>query len=212
MRFSERSRPWRLAGANAPTGSRAAPNRGRRAAVPDERGRPDFASGCWPSFSLRRRRLPAAAAVEIAFYSRELGGNNFPHAFVALHGTVDATGEQVDTSYGFTAHAVTPALLFGSVTGEVVVEGERQIARSNRQFALVLSDERYRAVMAVVERWRNRPQPSYNLNHRNCVHFVAELAEAVGLRVEYVQRLMKRPRSFLEHVRSLNPQLRRARP
>ena len=151
--------------------------------------------------------FPAAAAVEIAFYSRELGGNNFPHAFIALHGTLDATGEQVDTSYGFTAHAVTPAILFGSVTGEIVVEGPRQIARSNRQFALVLSDERYRTVMAVVERWRDRPQPSYNLNRRNCVHFVAEVAQALGLRVEYVQRLMKRPRSFLEHVRSLNPQL-----
>src|SRR5204862_341218 len=102
---------------------------------------------------------PAAAAVEIAFYSRELGGNNFPHAFVALRGTVDATGEAVDTSYGFTAKAVTPALLFGSVPGEVVVEGERQIARSDRQFALTLSDERYAALMAVIERWRDAPQP-----------------------------------------------------
>ena len=154
--------------------------------------------------------FPAAAAVEIAFYSRELGGNNFPHAFITLHGTIDATGERVDTSYGFTAHAVTPALLFGSVTGEVVVEGAREMTRSRRQFALILTDQRYRAVMAVVERWRNRPQPSYNLNHRNCVHFVAELAETVGLRVAYVQRLMKRPRSFLEHVRSLNSQLQAA--
>jgi len=150
---------------------------------------------------------PAAAAVEIAFYSRELGGDNFPHAFVALHGTVDSTGEAIDTSYGFTAHTVTPALLFGSVSGEVVVEGERQIERSDRQFALVLSDERYAAVMAVVDRWRNAPQPSYNLNHRNCIHFVAELAEAVGLRVERADRLMKRPRSFLQHVRELNPEL-----
>jgi hypothetical protein len=150
---------------------------------------------------------PATAAVEIAFYSRELGGNNFPHAFVALRGTVDATGERVDTTYGFTAKAVTPAILFGSVAGEIVVEGERQIARSTRQFAVILPDQRYRAVMAVVERWRSRPQPSYNLNRANCVHFVAELAEAVGLRVERVQRLMKRPRSFLQHVRGLNPQL-----
>jgi hypothetical protein len=150
---------------------------------------------------------PACAAVEIAFYSRELGGNNFPHAFVALRGTVDATGEQVNTTYGFTAHSVTPAVLFGSVTGEVVVEGERQMARSTRQFALLLTDERYQAVMAVVDQWRNRAQPSYNLNHRNCVHFVAELARTVGLRVEEVPRLMKRPRSFLLHVRELNPQL-----
>jgi hypothetical protein len=159
------------------------------------------------AFLLLGIQAPAAAAVEIAFYSRELGGDNFPHAFVALHGTIDASGEQVDTSYGFTAKAVTPALLFGSVAGEIVVEGARQIARSDRQFALTLTDARYAAVMAVVEEWRNRPQPSYNLNRRNCVHFVGALAEAAGLRVEYVQRLIKRPRSFLLHVRSLNPEL-----
>ena len=151
--------------------------------------------------------IPAVAAVEIGFYSRELGGNNFPHAFVTLTGTVDATGERVDTSYGFTARAVTPGLLFGSVAGEVIVEGPQQIARSDRQFALRLSDAQYAAVMAVVEQWQNRAQPSYNLNRRNCVHFVAELARTVGLRVENSDRLMKRPRSFLIHVRSLNPNL-----
>lgn len=149
----------------------------------------------------------ALAAVEIAFYSRELGGNNYPHAFVALRGTVDATGEAVDMSYGFTAKSVTPAILFGSVSGEVVVEGPEQIARSDRQFAFTLTDDQYRAVIAVVEAWRNRPQPSYNLNRRNCVHFVGEVAAAAGLRVEYARGLMKRPRSFLEHVRGLNPQL-----
>ena len=150
---------------------------------------------------------PAAAAVEISFYSRELGGNNFPHAFIVLRGTPDAGGEAVDTSFGFTAKAITPSLLFGSVAGEVVVEGPRQIARSDRQFALTLSDERYRAVMAVVERWRSRAQPSYNLNRRNCIHFVGEIAEAVGLRVDYDRRLMRRPRSFLQQVRSRNPAL-----
>lgn len=150
---------------------------------------------------------PAAAAVEIAFYSRELGGNNFPHAFVALRGTLDATGERVDTSLGFTAHSITPALLWGSVQGEVEIEGPHQIAASTRQFALALSDERYRQVMAVVEAWRHRAQPSYNLNHANCVHFVAALAVAAGLRVELIPRLMKRPRSFLIHVRELNPTL-----
>ena len=150
---------------------------------------------------------PAVASVEIAFYSRELGRNIFPHAFVTLRGSVDATGEQVDTIYGFTAKSITPAILLGSVAGEVV-ESENQVERSDRQFALTLSDERYRAVIDVVERWRSRPQPSYDMNRRNCVHFVAELAEAAGLRVERVQRLMKRPRSFLQHVRELNPEVR----
>jgi hypothetical protein len=150
---------------------------------------------------------PAGAAVEIAFYSRELGGNNFPHAFIALRGTDDSTGEQVDTTFGFTAHSVTPAILFGSVSGEIVVEGEGQMARSTRQFAVTLSDERYHAVMAVVDQWRNLPQPSYNMNHRNCVHFVAEIARTIGLRAEDVPGLMKRPRSFLLHVRAQNPEL-----
>lgn len=150
---------------------------------------------------------PAFAAVEIAFYSRELGANNFPHAFVVLKGSLDSTGEQVDTSLGFTAHSVTPAILLGSVRGEVVVEGERQIARSDRQFALTITDEQYRAAMAVVERWRNLPQPSYNLNRRNCVYFVSEIAVAIGLRVEITQRLSKRPRTFLQGLRALNPQL-----
>jgi hypothetical protein len=150
---------------------------------------------------------PAAAAVEIAFYSRELGGNNFPHAFVVLKGNVDSTGERVDTALGFTARSVTPAILLGSVTGEVQIERPQQIARSDRQFAVLLSDERYAAVMATVERWRLARQPSYNLNRANCVHFVAELARAAGLRVEQAERLMKRPRSFLIHVRTLNPGL-----
>lgn len=148
--------------------------------------------------------FPVAAAVEIGFYSRELGGNNFPHAFVTLSGTVDATGERVDTSYGFTARSVTPGILFGSVAGEVIVEGPEQVARSDRQFSLRLTDAQYAAVMAVVEQWRNRAQPSYNLNRRNCVHFVAEMARTVGLRIENADRLMKRPRSFLQHVRNLN--------
>lgn len=150
---------------------------------------------------------PAFASVQIAFYSRELGGNNFPHAFIVLKGAVDATGERIDTSLGFTAHSVTPALLFGSVRGEIVVEGEREIARSDRQFALTLTDDQYRTVMDVVDEWRTRAQPSYNLNRANCVHFVAAVARALGLNIEHAERLMKKPRSFLQLVRSQNPQL-----
>ena len=97
--------------------------------------------------------------------------------------------------------------MWGSVQGEVEIEGAHQIAVSTRQFALTLSDEHYRQVMAVVEAWRRRPQPSYNLNHANCVHFVAAVAMAAGLRVEMDPRLMKRPRSFLIHVREINPAL-----
>ena len=170
-------------------------------------GRPFGRRLCLLALLLFSLHAPAAAAVEIAFYSRELGGRIFPHAFVMLRGTVDATGEEVNTSMGFTAHSVTPAILLGSVRGMVQVEREERIAISTRQFALTLTDEQHCAVIAVAERWRNRPQPSYNLNRANCVHFVSELAVAAGLRVENAARLMKRPRSFLEHVRALNPGL-----
>lgn len=145
----------------------------------------------------------ALAAVEIAFHSRELGGS-FPHAFIRLTGTLDATGEAVDIAYGFTARTVSPAILFGAVPGEVFVESEARVRDSDRQFRLTLTDEQYRTVMAVVDEWRNRPQPSYRLSNANCIHFVAAVASALGLRVELVPRLMRRPRSFLIHQRSLN--------
>ncbi len=149
---------------------------------------------------------PAFSAVEISFYSRELG-TNFPHAFIVLRGTVDATGERVDTSLGFTAHSVSPAILLGSVRGEVEVLEAGYIARSNRQFAVTLTDDQYRRVLALAEEWRAAPQPSYNLRRHSCVHFVSAIAQAIGLRVEHAERLMNKPRSFLQLVRSQNPQL-----
>ncbi|MCE3590045.1 hypothetical protein LXJ59_25990, partial [Escherichia coli] len=57
---------------------------------------------------------PAWAAVTITFWSHEFG-NSFPHAFFTLRGVPDAGGAPVDANYGFTAKAVTPALLMGTV-------------------------------------------------------------------------------------------------
>ncbi|HEX8641145.1 MAG TPA: hypothetical protein VF704_08310 [Allosphingosinicella sp.] len=148
-----------------------------------------------------------AAAVEVAFYSREMSRRYFPHAFVRIQGTLDAGGEPIDATYGFTARSVGPGILLGSVAGEVREEPPEGIARSERQFAFTATDAQYEAVLAAVERWRIRRQPSYNLNRRNCVHFVADVARALGLRTDGAERLMKRPRAFLEHLRLLNPEL-----
>jgi len=145
----------------------------------------------------------ASAAVEVAFYSKEFGAT-FPHAFVTVSGVLDGTGERVDASYGFTAKSVSPAILMGSVAGEVVSSSPSYIARSERHFAFSLSDEEYRRLMATVETWRTRKQPSYNLNRRNCVFFVAELAAAVGMQVETPKGLMKKPYSFIRHLLELN--------
>lgn len=149
----------------------------------------------------------AHAAVELAFYSRELGGNNFPHAFITLKGHPDAGGKPVDVSYGFTVKALTPAILMGSVGGQVLIEPPDYVAKSDRQFSVMLSDAQYQSVLATINKWARKPQPSYNLNRANCVHFVGEVAAAAGLKVEYPKKLMKKPRSFVLALKAQNAHL-----
>jgi hypothetical protein len=145
----------------------------------------------------------AHAAVEIRFHSKDFGAT-FPHAFIVLHGTLDETGEVVDANFGFTLkHLVGPSALLGAVEGTVESEGPGSIAGSNHHFTLVLSDAEYRSVMALVERWRALPQPSYRLTRRNCVTFVAEVATLLGLTAD-TNGLMRRPRAFLDRVRDAN--------
>ncbi|MFN3946373.1 MAG: hypothetical protein ACK4K7_15760 [Allosphingosinicella sp.] len=141
----------------------------------------------------------ASAAVDITFYSREYG-SHFPHAFITLSGTLNRSGERIDANYGFTATHVTPAILLGSVRGEIISADARYIASSDPHFRFTLSDAEYDAVMRIVEEWRSLPQPSYNLNRQNCVFFVARVAAALGMRASTPAALMKKPRSYAEHL------------
>ncbi|MBU0826090.1 MAG: hypothetical protein KKA44_03530 [Alphaproteobacteria bacterium] len=147
---------------------------------------------------------PARAEVVVSFYSHDFS-DRFPHAFIVLKGKVDATGEVVDVNYGFTASSVSPAILLGSVKGEVQTSKPDYIAKSDRQFDVTVDDATYARLMAKVAEWRDREQPSYSLNKRNCVHFVMELAEVVGLTVNRRSKLFKKPKSFLIEVKELNP-------
>lgn len=149
---------------------------------------------------------PARAEVVVSFYSHDFG-DRFPHAFIVLKGKIDATGEVVDANYGFTASSVSPAILLGSVKGEVQTSKPDYIAKSDRQFDVTVDDATYARLMAKVAEWRDREQPSYSLNKRNCVHFVMELAEVVGLTVNRKSKLFKKPKSFLIEVKGLNSQL-----
>jgi hypothetical protein len=143
----------------------------------------------------------ASAAVEIHFYSHEFG-KEFPHAFVVLKGKLDATGETVDTNFGYSAIRISPAVLVKSVPGEVDVGiiPDEYIGRSQEHFSLVLSDEEYGAVIDVVDAWKARRQPSYNLNNANCVHFVSDVLLALHLKGEPRKGLMKSPHGFLTAV------------
>ncbi|MGN5373626.1 hypothetical protein [Sphingomonas hankookensis] len=147
--------------------------------------------------------VPAQAAVTITFWSQEFG-QNFPHAFFTFSGTPDAGGPAVNESYGFTAKAITPALLMGSVGGRIDRPRPSYIARSNAHFSVVLSDAQYAAVRALVAEWGEAGDSHYNLNRRNCVHFVAEAARRSGLQVVEDRTLMKKPRSFVQSVERAN--------
>lgn len=149
---------------------------------------------------------PAAAQIVLSFYSHELG-STFPHAFVTLKGKTD-DGQVVDTNFGFTAKTLSPAILMGSVRGVVETSKPAYVASSDRQFSVRLDDRQYRDVLGVIDRWRTRPGKSYNLNKSNCIHFVGEVAQAVGLKVIFDKALIKKPRSFLLSLVSLNPRLK----
>lgn len=150
---------------------------------------------------------PAVAAVQVHFYSREFG-NQFPHAFIIVEGKLDASGEKVSANYGFTAVNVTPGILLGSVKGEVAPLKPAYMAKADRKFTLTLDDAGYARLMRKVAEYKALKQPSYSLDRRNCVHFVMDLAETLGLKVNRKSKFFRKPRSFLEEVQALNPGLK----
>ena len=147
---------------------------------------------------------PASAAVQITFYSKQLT-SSFPHSFVILRGTLERGGARIDEDYGFTAKSISPAILMGAVKGEVVSDhNQGYVNNSDSHFTVSISDAEYERVMATVERWRTRRQPSYDLGTRNCIHFVAEIAASIGMRADTPKGLMKKPRSYLDYLTEAN--------
>jgi hypothetical protein len=149
----------------------------------------------------------AQAQVTATFYSHDFG-DHFPHTFFTLKGTVEATGEAVDINYGFTAVNTTPAILWGSVKGKIETKDAKYIEKSNPHFTIKLTAEQYDALTAHVEAWRSKPQKSYNLEKSNCIHFVMEAAELLGLKVNRQSKFFKKPKSFVLEMMSLNPDLK----
>lgn len=160
-----------------------------------------FVACCLAVLSLSA--APASAAVEIRFYSKEFGAS-FPHAFVELDGQDDRTGEKVHANYGFTAKTISPAILMGSVTGEVMDVDEGYVRSSDRHFSFTLTDAEYDTVKATITKWGELKQPSYNLNRQNCVYFVADVAASLGMKADTPKALMKKPRSYTESLVTAN--------
>ncbi len=143
----------------------------------------------------------ARADIEVGFWTRELG-LELPHAFFTIKGSID--GKPVEESYGFTAKTITPALLWGPVPGRIDLTSKGYMAASNKLYTVAVADEVYPRLKALVQRYSVKPGSIYRMNQRNCVHFVAEAASAVGLRLPDGRGMMKRPTSYLLAVAAAN--------
>lgn len=150
----------------------------------------------------------AWAEVAVTFYAHpgaRIRGANllFPHAYVHAVGTVDATGEAVDWSAGFTARSPGPQLLFTRGGGVVTAPDARYVSEGRPFLRLVVDDATWHALKARAE-WWNSPEGSvYDLRRRNCITFIADLARVVGLRTAPEPSM--KPGTFLEATAALNP-------
>jgi len=146
----------------------------------------------------------ASAEVTLTFYSHHFGtyglGVTFPHAYVRLSGTTKADAKPVNANYGFTAQTISPSIMWEPVEGFVISMPDDYMAMSQPHLSLPISDEQYRSVIAIVDRWRKYPQPSYNLDSKNCVTFVREIAIALRLPVSNDVKFIRSPREFLEDL------------
>jgi len=162
-------------------------------------------------FALLALVWSGAALAEVRIHFHSFDGSvlwgRYPHTFIVLEGTLDATGEAVNENYGFSARRVTPAILSGPVEHMVLVETERNVRNTNRHFTLELTDRQYRRIVAEVRAWQNAPGRYYDLEKRNCIHFVGRMAEILGLEVDYPDDMLRRPKKWLNHVTRMNPEL-----
>jgi len=150
----------------------------------------------------------AWAAVTVHFHSfngSALWGR-YPHTFVVFEGRLDS-GEVVNSNFGFTAASASPAVLLGPVKHAIEVEEAKWIPKTNRHFSVTVTDETYRKMIDEVAAWRNAPGKYYDLDKRNCIHFVGAIARLAGVTVDYPAKLLRKPKAWLNHLAQINPQL-----
>lgn len=152
---------------------------------------------------------PAMAAVTVYFHSfnGSVLWGRYPHAFVVFDGTLDGNGQRVHENFGFSAKYTSQAITNGPAEHEIIVEDEDTIPDTNRHFSVTITDEQYQRLRAEIERWRNHPGRYYDLDERNCIHFVANLAQMLGLKADVPEDMLRRPKKWLNYVTRNNPQL-----
>jgi hypothetical protein len=166
---------------------------------------------CFLALLLASMALAPAAQAKVTVYFHSFNGSIFfgryPHTFVVFDGTLDDTGEKIFENFGFSAKVAGPGVLAGPVEHVIVVEEQKYIDSTNRHFSVEVDDKTYHRMRDEVEAWRSHPGKYYDLDTRNCIHFVGRMAELAGLKVEYPKKLLRKPKAWLNLVTGLNPVL-----
>lgn len=152
---------------------------------------------------------PAAADVQLRFHSfnGSVLAGRYPHTFIELTGELERDGTPISENYGFTAKSVGPSILRGPVVHDISIEKPKYLKKTNVHFTVDISDAQYFRIVAEMKKWRDAPGKYYDLDSRNCIHFVGAVAQIVGIKVEYPKKMLRRPKKWLNHISSLNPQL-----
>lgn len=151
----------------------------------------------------------AAAEIQLSFYAHpgarvRDGYLLFPHAYVHATGMIEATGEVVDWSAGFTAASPGPHLLFVKGPGVVAEPDARYVSEGQGFLTVVLDDAAFQTIRERAEWWNSPEGRTYDLRRRNCITFIADLARLAGLAT--AREPSMRPGGFLEATAALNPE------
>ena len=153
---------------------------------------------------------PALADVQLHFHS--FNGSvlvgRYPHTFIAMDGELESTGQAINENYGFTAKSVSTRILSGPVEHDIMIEDAKYLRKTNRHFTMTITDAQYHRIVAEMRKWRDAPGKYYSLDDRNCIHFVGAIAQIVGLKVDYPENMLRRPKKWLNHITAINPQLK----
>ncbi|MEO6151777.1 MAG: hypothetical protein ABIT09_04770 [Croceibacterium sp.] len=155
--------------------------------------------------------MPTSAGAKVAVTFHSFSGSfltgRYPHAFVAFEGTLDETGEKIHSNYGFSAKSADPSILAGPVAHGMYSEKEKYLRSTNSHFTVTVDDSTYRRMMAEMVAWRDAPGKYYDLDRRNCIHFVGAIAQIAGLKVDFPAPMIRHPKEWMNHIAALNPQL-----
>lgn len=151
---------------------------------------------------------PAWADVNVHFHSfnGSVLWGRYPHTFVVFEGTLE-DGTRVNENFGFSARSSAEAITSGPAAHMIITEDEDTIEDTNRHFTVTVSPAQYRRLRREVLAWRNHPGDYYDLDENNCIHFVARMAELVGITADVPSRYLRRPKAWLNYVTRRNPQL-----